>query len=118
MVPGVGHTGNETFGYLRGLLHVFQRPRLVLDDELLQSYEGDYFDVAYPELPALTIETAPGELYVSEGGVPWGIVFYAASPTHFYAEGIDIDLTFYTNAEGQQAFRLSYRRTPYENVRR
>jgi hypothetical protein len=118
VVPGVGHTGNETFGYLRGLLHAFQRPRLPLPESFLERYEGDYFEPAAPDLPDLTIEAGAGELYVYEGGEPWGISFYAATRTHFYAEGIDIDLTFYENDEGQLAFTLNVRRELYTQVRR
>jgi hypothetical protein len=99
-------------------MHAFQRPRLRLSERYLERYEGDYFDPAAPEFPDLTIEASRGELRVAEGGEPWGIVFYAATPTHFYAEGVDVDLTFYENDEGTMAFTLSYQRNLYEQVRR
>jgi predicted alpha/beta superfamily hydrolase len=118
VVAGVGHTGNEPFAYTRGLIHAFQRPRLRLSERYLERYEGDYFDPAAPEFPDLTIEAARGEIYVSEGGEPWGITFYAATPTHFYAEGINVDLTFYHTDEGSLAFTLNYMGSIFEQVRR
>jgi enterochelin esterase-like enzyme len=116
VVAGVGHTGNEPFAYTRGLIHAFQRPRLRLSERYLERYEGDYFDPAAPEFPDLTIEASRGELSISEGGEPWGITFYAATPTYFYAEGINVDLTFYPTDEGGLAFTLNYRGSIYEQV--
>lgn len=118
VVEGVGHTGNEPFGYARGLIHAFQRPRLRLSERFLERYEGDYFEPNVPELPDLTIEAGRGELHVLEDGEPWGVTFHAATPTHFYADGIDIDLTFYRNDEGTMSFTLSYQRALFEQVRR
>jgi predicted alpha/beta superfamily hydrolase len=118
VVTGVGHTGNEPFAYTRGLIHAFQRPRLRLSERYLERYEGDYFDPADPDYPDLTIEASRGELRISEEGEPWGITFYAATPTHFYAEGVDVDLTFYDTDEGGLAFTLNYQGSIYEQVRR
>ncbi len=118
VVAGVGHTGNEPFGYTRGLIHAFQRPRLRLSERFLKRYEGDYFEPAAPDLPELTIEAGRGEVYIVQEGEPWGVTFYAATPTHFYAEGVDIDLTFYRNDEGAMSFTLNYQRDLYEQVRR
>jgi predicted alpha/beta superfamily hydrolase len=118
VVAGVGHTGNEPFAYTRGLIHAFQRPRLALSERYLERYEGDYFDPAAPDFPDLTIEASRGELHISEGGEPWGITFYAATPTYFYAEGINVDLTFYHTDEGGLAFTLNYQGSLYEQVRR
>lgn len=118
VVPGVGHTGNETFGYLRGLLHVFQRPRLPLRERFLERYEGNYFDLSFPDAPDLTIEAERGALYIVELGERWPFVFYPSSRTTFYAEGIDVDLSFRRDAEGALSFTLNYRRDPYTLVRR
>jgi predicted alpha/beta superfamily hydrolase len=118
VVPGVGHTGNEPFAYTRGLMHAFQRARLPLSERFLERYEGDYFEPAAPDLPDLTIEAAPGELYIVEAGQRWPFVFYAATPKHFYADGIDIDVSFHHNAEGKLCFTLNVQRNLYEQVRR
>jgi predicted alpha/beta superfamily hydrolase len=118
VVAGVGHTGNEAFAYIRGLLHAFQRPRLPLSEHFLERYEGDYFEPAFPDVPDLTIEAERGKLYIVESGERWEEVFYAETPTHFYAEGLDSDITFYVNEEGKQSFTYTFRRTPYEQVRR
>jgi pimeloyl-ACP methyl ester carboxylesterase len=118
VVPGVGHTGNESFGYIRGLLHAFQRPHLSLSKRFLERYEGVYFDPSDPELPDLTIEAGRGELYIVQEGQRWIEAFYAATPTHFYVEGEDLDLTFHRNDDGTLSLTLSYQRTPYELVRR
>jgi hypothetical protein len=45
-------------------------------------------------------------------------VFYAATPKDFYADGVDIDLSFYRNEEGKLTFTLNYQRSLYEQVRR
>jgi predicted alpha/beta superfamily hydrolase len=118
VVDGVGHTGNEPFAYTRGLLHAFQRARLPLSERFLERYEGDYFEPASPELPDLTIEAGRGELYIVQEGERWPFVFYAATPKDFYADGVDIDLTFYRNDEGKLTFTLNYQRSLYEQVRR
>jgi len=118
VVPGVGHTGNEPFAYTRGLAHAFQRPRLALSEAFLEQYEGAYFEPARPELPDLTIEAGNGELSILDGGESWGLTFYAASTTDFYAEGINYNLSFHPTEEGQQALTLGIRRDRYELVRR
>jgi predicted alpha/beta superfamily hydrolase len=117
VVPGVGHTGNEPFAYTRGLLHAFQRPRLALTQHFLERYEGAYFDPAAPDAPDLIVDVGPDGLNVTEGGERWPVVFYAASPTRFYVEGVDIDIAFHSDDDGKLSFTLNYQRTPYEQVR-
>lgn len=118
VVPGVGHTGNEPFAYTRGLLHAFQRPRLALSEAFLEQYEGAYFEPSIPELPDLTIEAGDGELYILEEGESWGLTFYAATETDFYADGVNVSLSFHLTEDGRQAFALRIRRDRYEQVRR
>lgn len=118
VVPGVGHTGNQPFAYTRGLIHAFERPRLALSEAFLEQYEGAYFEPSTPELPDLTVEAGNGELYILENGQSWGLTFYAASPTDFYAEGINYSLSFHPTEQGQQAFTLRIGRDRYELVRR
>lgn len=118
VVPGVGHTGNEPFAYTRGLMHAFQRPRLALSEAFLERYEGAYFEPSIPELPDLTIEAGNGELYILQDGVSWGLTFYAASETDFYAEGVNASFSFYETEDGRQAFTLRLGRDRYEQVRR
>lgn len=118
IVPGVGHTGNEPFAYTRGLLHAFQRPKLALSEAFLEQYEGAYFEPSIPELPDLTIEAGNGELYILQDGESWGLTFYAASETDFYAEGTNVSLSFHETEDGRQAFTLRIGRDRYEQVRR
>lgn len=118
VVPGVGHTGNGPFAYTRGLMHAFQRPRLALSEAFLEQYEGAYFEPSIPELPDLTIEAGDGELFILENGVSWGLTLYAASPTDFYAEGVNVSLSFHQTDDGRQAFTLRIGRDRYEQVRR
>lgn len=118
VVPGVGHTGNEPFAYTRGLMHAFQRPKLALTEAFLERYEGAYFEPSIPELPDLTIEAGIGELYILQDGQSWGLTFFAASETDFYAEGTNASLSFYQTEDGRQAFSLRLGRDRYEQVRR
>lgn len=118
VVPGVGHTGNQPFAYTRGLMHAFQRPKLALSEAFLEQYEGAYFEPSIPELPDLTIEAADGELYILQDGQSWGLTFYAASTTDFYAEGVNASFSFHQTEDGRQAFTLRLGRDRYEQVRR
>jgi predicted alpha/beta superfamily hydrolase len=118
VVPGVGHTGNEPIGYTFGLIHAFQRPRLDLGESFLERYEGAYTNPELPDWPDLIVQAGPGALYLEEDGVPWEVTFFAASPEHFYAQGLDLDLTFYIDEAGQQAFTLNYFRAPEQWHRR
>lgn len=118
IVPGVGHTGNEPFAYTRGLMHAFQRPRLALSEAFLEQYEGAYFEPSIPELPDLTIEAGNGELYILQDGEAWGLTFYAASETDFYADGVNVSFSFHPTEDGRQAFTLRIGRDRYEQVRR
>ena len=118
VVPGVGHTGSQPFAYTRGLMHAFQRPKLALSEAFLEQYEGAYFEPSIPELPDLTIEAADGELYILQDGQSWGLTFYAASTTDFYAEGVNASFSFHQTEDGRQAFTLRLGRDRYEQVRR
>lgn len=118
VIPGVGHAGNEPIAYTLGLVHAFQRPRLELSESFLQRYEGAYTNPELPDWPDLIVQAGPGALYLEEDGRPWGVTFYAATPEHFYAEGVDLDLAFYIDEAGKQAFTLNYFRAPEEWHRR
>jgi hypothetical protein len=50
--------------------------------------------------------------------VRWPFVFYPATRTYFYADGIDIDLGFHRNGAGELGVTLSVQLALYELVRR
>ena len=96
VLENTGHSGtkSETFG--RGLQYVFERPKLKLNDDVLNRYVGSY-QISRNNLE-IKNENGGLALYFSPNNK---YVLYAASQTDFYSSNEFLNIHFKTDDEGK-----------------
>ena len=88
VVEETGHGSEGSFGFVRGLQYVFNKPELILNVTVLDSYTGHY---AFGPDTA-TISRLGNSLYQQ---LPWGkIELYAETPQKFYVKGMPGTIEF------------------------
>lgn len=88
VVEKTGHGSEGAFGFVRGLQYVFNKPELILNTALLDSYTGHY---AFGPDTA-TISRSGNNLYQQ---LSWGkIELYAETQQKFYVKGMTGSIEF------------------------